>query len=84
MYASFHGHIHESPRMTKYWCKNVNKGIAIQPGQTEYSKKGILFVEADTDKGEFTYIIKQKGMMTCIGKQIETPDAKLFLKEFEY
>ena len=57
-YMSFHGHIHESPKMSGKWFAEIGNTISIQPGQTEKDEKDIIFVLIDTESGEKERIIK--------------------------
>lgn len=52
-YMSFHGHIHESPKMSGKWYSKIGNTIAIQPGQTEFDGSEFVYVIVDTDKGEY-------------------------------
>lgn len=55
-YMSFHGHIHESPKMSGNWYGMLGSTICIQPGQSEYKESKLNYVIVDTD--ENTYNLK--------------------------
>jgi len=42
---TLHGHIHESPEMTKVWCARIGRTVAIQPG----SRKDLIGVLIDLE-----------------------------------
>lgn len=48
-YMSFHGHIHESPKMSGKWFAQIGETISIQPGQTEKDEKEIIYAIIDTN-----------------------------------
>ncbi len=48
-YMSFHGHIHESPKVNGgIWYSELNQTTCIQPRQTEKDESDMVFVIADT------------------------------------
>lgn len=49
VYMSFHGHIHESPKMSGKWFAEIGKTISVQPGQTEKDEKEIIYAIIDTN-----------------------------------
>ena len=49
-YMSFHGHIHESPKMSGKWFNKLGNTICIQPGQTEFGDSKLHYVIVDTEK----------------------------------
>ncbi len=55
-YMSFHGHIHESPKISGNWYGKLGKTICIQPGQGEYKEPELHYVVVNTDKD--TYDLK--------------------------
>ena len=55
-YMSFHGHIHESPRISGKWFEKIGNTVCIQPGQTEFGDSKLHYVIVDTDNN--TYDLK--------------------------
>lgn len=55
-YMSFHGHIHESPKISGNWFGKLGNTICIQPGQSEYKQLELRYVIVDTE--EDTYDLK--------------------------
>lgn len=58
-YMSFHGHIHESPRMSGKWQAQIGPVISIQPGQTEKDEKEMYYVMVDTENGEVERMVEE-------------------------
>ena len=56
-FMSFHGHIHESPKMSGKWFAEIGKTISVQPGQTEKDEKEIIYAIIDTENGTKERII---------------------------
>ena len=52
-YMSLHGHIYESPRVSKLWHNKLSDTICIQPGQTEIGNKEFYYVIVDTNKDTY-------------------------------
>ncbi len=50
---SFHGHIHESPKISGKWFSIIGNTISIQPGQTEYDDDYMNYVLVDTDTKKY-------------------------------
>ena len=48
-YMTFHGHIHESPKISGKWYEKIDNTICIQPGQSEYKEPVLNYVIVDTD-----------------------------------
>jgi hypothetical protein len=44
---SFHGHIHESPETLGKWFNKIGRTICIQPGQSHYHQKYLVYVVID-------------------------------------
>ncbi len=57
-YMSFHGHIHESPKISGVWHTKIGNTICIQPGQTEFEVPELHYVLVDTDTNTFERFIK--------------------------
>lgn len=47
--TTFHGHIHESPKVSGKWSASIGRTIAIQPGQED----DLIFVEGDLKEKYF-------------------------------
>lgn len=56
-YMSFHGHIHESPKMSGNWYGKLGNTICIQPGQSEYKSTELHYVFVDTDENKYEFKI---------------------------
>lgn len=52
---SFHGHIHESPELSRVWKSRIGDTWCIQPGQRE---EQLVYVICDLDKMEFHRFIE--------------------------
>lgn len=48
-YMSFHGHIHESPKISGNWYGQLGNTKSVQPGQSEYGEDELRYVIVDTD-----------------------------------
>ena len=46
---SFHGHIHESPEILGKWSNKIGRTICIQPGQSHYHQKYLVYVVIDLE-----------------------------------
>ncbi len=46
---SFHGHIHESPEILGKWVNEIGRTICIQPGQSHYHQKSLVYVVIDLE-----------------------------------
>lgn len=53
---SLHGHIHESPEVSKRWCSKIGKTCCIQPGQSEK----LTYVLIDLEEMTFARMIGSK------------------------
>lgn len=57
-YMSFHGHIHESPKISGKWYNKIVNTISIQPGQSELNEDYFVYVIVDTDENKYErYVI---------------------------
>lgn len=62
---TLHGHIHESPDVSKKWYGKINDSICIQPGQSENGSNLLGCCVIDTDRMYYSiehYIILDKEM----------------------
>ncbi|MBD3256180.1 MAG: phosphoesterase [Candidatus Lokiarchaeota archaeon] len=50
---TLHGHIHESPDLSKNWVHHINNTITIQPGQSQLNENFLVYVLLDLK--EMTY-----------------------------
>ncbi|TFG14741.1 MAG: phosphoesterase [Promethearchaeota archaeon] len=48
-FISLHGHIHESPEILGKWLNKIGRTISIQPGQSQYHQKYLVYVIMDLD-----------------------------------
>lgn len=65
-YMTFHGHIHESPKISGNWYGKIGNTISIQPGQSEYREPELRYVIVDTDEDYYelkTINIEQKDLL---------------------
>lgn len=52
-YLTFHGHIHESPKISGNWYGKLGNTICIQPGQSEYGNSELIYVIIDTENNTY-------------------------------
>ncbi|MFX0041540.1 MAG: metallophosphoesterase [Candidatus Hodarchaeota archaeon] len=50
---SFHGHIHESPKVSGIWKSSIGKTICIQPGQSHQHENYLDYVVIDIETMDF-------------------------------
>jgi Icc-related predicted phosphoesterase len=50
---SFHGHIHESAEISGKWYNRIGKTLCIQPGQSHYHEKYLIYALVDLETMEF-------------------------------
>lgn len=58
-YMSFHGHIHESPKISGNWFNKLGETVCIQPGQSEYKQNELNYVIVDTDNNTYNLEVKE-------------------------
>ena len=49
---SFHGHIHESAEVSGKWYNNIGRTLCIQPGQSHYHEKYLVYTLIDLETME--------------------------------
>ena len=47
---TLHGHIHESPRVSGHWYSFLDKTLCIQPGQSLFNEKNMIYCIIDIEK----------------------------------
>ncbi|MFX1389105.1 MAG: metallophosphoesterase [Promethearchaeota archaeon] len=50
---SLHGHIHESPDVSRYWFSQLGRTVCIQPGQSHQHENFLIYVVIDLESMNF-------------------------------
>jgi len=63
---SFHGHVHESPNISKKWYSNLGRTLCIQPGQSEIYENFLIYVIIDLGDSNMIEFEKYKISRTSL------------------
>ncbi|MFX0017356.1 MAG: metallophosphoesterase [Promethearchaeota archaeon] len=57
---TLHGHIHESPKISGQWYSFLDKTLCIQPGQSLFFEKNMIYCIIDTEKMNYKRLSLKK------------------------